>query len=200
MKKRLAIISTILSVSVLCACNLPEGRNPTGLPADATSTQIVSTLAALTQSVQPTPLASLTLSASATVSQPTFTPSPTLTLTLTPALSPTPTITPIPKPGTIAGGIHGYPYGSIPRLAIVASEQEPPYNYSYVVTTSGDTYYSIGGVYVVPGQWRVVAYDPSGHAGGCTATVTVISEQTVTCDITDWSGSYPAKPAGVPDP
>jgi hypothetical protein len=113
---------------------------------------------------------------------------------------PTLTITPIPKPGTIAGGIHGYPYGGIPRLAIVASEQEPPYNYSYVVTTSGDTYYSISGQYVVPGKWRVVAYDPSGHAGGCTATVTVISEQTVTCDITDWSGSYPAKPSGVPDP
>ena len=198
MKRRLAIISTILSVSVLCACNLPERGNPTGSPADAGSTKVTSTLAALTQSVQPTPLASLTLSASATVSQPTFTPSPTLTLT--PALSPTLTNTPIPKPGTIAGGIHGYPYGAIPRLAIVASEQEPPYNYAYVVTTAGSTYFSIGGEYVIPGQWRVVAYDPSGHAGGCTATVTVISEQTVTCDITDWGGSYPAKPSGVPDP
>jgi hypothetical protein len=127
---------------------------------------------------------------------------PTQTMTLTPALTKTlaPTDTPIPKPGTIAGNISGYPYGSLPSLVIVAFGQEPPYNYSYWITASGNTSYSMTSSYLLPGKYQVVAYDSSNHSGGCPVIVTVISDQTVNCDITDWSGEYPAKPSGVPSP
>jgi hypothetical protein len=117
---------------------------------------------------------------------------PTITKT------PIPTQTPIPKPGSITGGISGYPYGSIPKLSIVAFGQEPPYNYSYWITASGDTSYSMTSNYLIPGKYQVVAYDSSGHAGGCTTLVDVKSEQSSNCDITDWGGSYPSKPSGVP--
>jgi hypothetical protein len=120
---------------------------------------------------------------------------PTITPTIT--LTPVPTKTPIPKPGSIAGSI-SYPYGSVPNLVIVAFGQEPPYYYSYLTTNLGDTYYSMSSQYLIPGKFQIVAYDSSGHTGGCTVIVTVISEQTVNCDITDWGGSYPSKPSGVP--
>jgi hypothetical protein len=108
--------------------------------------------------------------------------------------------TPIPKPGSIAGAISGYPYGSLPSLAIVAFGQQPPYYYSYMITNSGATSYSMSSSYLIPGQFQVVAYDASGNSGGCPGMVTVISDQTVTCNITDWAGGYPGKPSGVPNP
>jgi hypothetical protein len=117
-----------------------------------------------------------------------------MTLTLTPSN------TPIPKPGTIEGGISGYPYGSLQKLAIVAFGQEPPYNYSYWITGTGNTSYSMTSDYLLPGKYQVVAYDSSNHTGGCPVIVTVISDQTVTCNITNWGGGYPAKPSDVPDP
>jgi hypothetical protein len=46
----------------------------------------------------------------------------------------------------------------------------------------------------------VVAYDSSGHAGGCNLNAAVVSNTTVNCDITNWSGSYRVKPSGVPNP
>lgn len=188
---------SILLILLLVACNLPQG-GVTATDTGTVATKVVLTLTALTQSAQQTPLASLTLTASETFSQPTFTPSSTLTQT--PALSPTPSITPIPKPGTIEGSISGYPYGSVPRLAIVAYGQEPPYNYSYWITGAGETYFAMSSSYLIPGHYQVVAYDSSGHAGGCTNNVQVISDQTVDCDITNWGGGYPAKPSGVPSP
>jgi hypothetical protein len=117
-----------------------------------------------------------------------------MTLTLAPSF------TPIPKPGSIAGGISGYPYGSLPSLAIVAFGQDPPYYYSYMITNPGSSSYSMSSSYLIPGQFQVVAYDASGHSGACPSLVTVISDQTVTCDITNWGGGYPPKPSSVPNP
>ena len=216
MIKLLQIFPPVLLATLLCACNLPKagGSLPdTGIVA----TTVASTIQALTQlpgqSVPSTP--SLLPTVQTTLSTPSLpppsqTPLSTLTLppptqTLPPSLTPTitktllPSHTPIPKPGSIAGSISGYPYGSIPSLAIVAYGQNPPYNYSYMITGSG-SYYSMSTDYLLPGSWQVVAYDSSGHAGGCPGLVTVISDQTVTCNISDWSGSYPSKPSGVPNP
>jgi hypothetical protein len=78
--------------------------------------------------------------------------------------------------------------------------QEPPNYYSYLITSAGETNFSMSSSYLIPGHFQVVAYDSSGHAGGCTVLVLVISNQTVNCDITDWGGGYPAKPSGVPNP
>jgi hypothetical protein len=88
----------------------------------------------------------------------------------------------------------------LPSLAIVAYEQEPPYNYSYWITAPGDTYFSMTSNYLIPGKYLVVAYDAAGNSGGCTSLVEVKSEETSNCSITDWAGSYPSKPAGVPNP
>jgi hypothetical protein len=85
-------------------------------------------------------------------------------------------------------------------LAIVAYQQEAPFNYSYYITNAGTTYFSIGGEYVIPGTWQVVAYDASGNSGGCTVMVTVKPEETVTCDITDWVSPFRGKPADIPNP
>jgi len=126
-----------------------------------------------------------------------------LTFTLPPPVfatpSPTSSTTDTPEPGygSIAGNIYNYPYGAIPQLSIVAHEQKPPYHYWYLITGAGNTYYSMDG-YISTGEYQVVAYDPSGHAGGCLTQVQVKNNELVLCDITDWSGSYPAKPAGVP--
>jgi hypothetical protein len=209
---RLAI--SILLVILLTACDMPQGGN-TGTDTGTVATKVVLTLAALTQSAQQTPLASPRSPSSPTLVQPTTTQTPTLTPTLTPieiagsspTLTPTlhptdaavPSSTATPPPGTIAGNITGYPYGSIPGLAIVAFQQEAPYHYWYWLTTAGSSYYSMDG-YISTGNYQVVAYDSSGHAGGCTVNVLVISNQTVNCDITNWGGGYPAKPSGVPTP
>ncbi len=71
--------------------------------------------------------------------------------------------------------------------------------YWYWITGAGQTSYSMDG-YIPPSVYQVVAYDASGHAGGCTGLVTVMSNQTVNCDITGWGGSYPTKPSKVPVP
>ena len=134
-------------------------------------------------------------------------PSPTWTSTsaLTPSIAQTPTATttPIPKPGAIAGGISGYPYGSVPSLVVVAYKQNSG-TYWYLITNPGATSYSMTDSsnkgFVSPGSYQVVAYDASGNTGGCPSMVTVISEQTVNCNITNWGGGYPAKPSGIPNP
>jgi hypothetical protein len=201
MKKSCAILASILLIVFLCACNLQKAVTPAGTNPDTVATNVVLTLTALTQAVQQSPAASPTLASPTFTLTPTQT--PTVTITATASVTPTitntsaPTKTPIPKPGTIAGSI-SYPYGSVPNLVIVAFGQEPPYNYSYLTTNLGDTFYSMSSQYLVPGKFQVVAYDSSGHTGGCAVIVTVISEQTVNCDITDWGGSYPSKPSGVP--
>ena len=201
MKKPFALFATIFVVCLGSACNLPKAENPGGLTSDIAATIVASTLTALTQPVQETPSAlpntatptdTLTPISTPTV---TFASIPTMTPTITITLAPTTSL--IPKPGSIEGNI-SYPYGSIPNLTIVAFGQNPPYYYSYMTTNLGDTSYSMGGQYLIPGPFQVVAYDTSGHTGGCPALVTVISEQTVNCDITNWGGGYPPKPAGVP--
>jgi hypothetical protein len=197
---RLAV--SLLLVILLAACNLPKG-DVTGPDTGAVATKMALTLAALTQTAQQMPITS---PASSTSDQPTNTQIPTLTGTTVPTYTqiptetPGPTNTPLSAPGTISGSISGYPYGSLPGLAIVAYGQEPPYNYSYMITGAGQTYFEMTTKFLLPGHYQVVAYDASGHAGGCTFNVLVISNQTVNCDITNWGGGYPAKPSGVPNP
>jgi hypothetical protein len=196
MKKPIKFISTILFITLLCACNLP--RNGTILPTPSTvATTALPTLPALTSTQVPSPTSRL----------PSFTPTitPTLipmppSLTTTKAITATPSITPIPQPGTIAGSISGYPYGSLPALAIVAYGQNPPNYYSYIITAPGSTTFSMSTDYLIPGPFQVVAYDASGNSGGCPGFVTVISNQTVTCTISDWVSSYRSKPSNVPNP
>jgi hypothetical protein len=210
MKKILPRLISLLMAIPLVACTMPEKGLETETSPNAVATMVAQTLAYLTESVvqassvpptvrQPTDTPTLE-----PTTKPSLTETPTITLTTTPTLTqtqtPLPSETPIPKPGTIAGGISGYPYGSIPRLAIVAFGQEPPYNYSYWITAPGSTYYEMTSQYLLPGKYQVVAYDAGNHKGGCLIIVTVKPDQTVNCDITDWGGSYPAKPSGVPDP
>jgi hypothetical protein len=203
MKRRITVIISIILLSSLIACNLPKVETSgTAIP-DNVATKVVLTLEALTQSAP-----QLTLVASPILEQPVNTEtialsptsSPTVTLTPTMTLTMAPSDTPIPKPGTIGGSISGYPHGSLPKLAIVAFNQEKLANYSYWITAVGNNSYSMTSIYLLPGKYQVVAYDSSNHTGGCPVLVTVISEQTVTCNITNWGGGYPAKPSGVPDP
>ncbi len=203
MRRSLTIILPAILISSLFACNLPEAATPGGSIRDIVATKVILTLAVFTQSAQQT-----TQSFSPTSEKPTNTiaialsPPPTPTVTLTPAMTHTlsPSETPIPKPGTIAGDISGYPYGSLPKLVIVAFNQEKPGTYSYWITAAGDASYAMTSDFLLPGKYQVVAYDSTNHTGGCSVLVTVLSEQTATCDITNWGGGYPAKPSGVPGP
>ncbi len=198
--------SYLFLAAILTACSLQQA-NPTA-DTGIVATKVAATLAAFTQYAQPTPIhpAASPSPVQSTITQ-TATQAPSATAipikTLTSTLPPTMTIGSTPSPtlglGSIAGSINGYPYGSVPALAIVAYGQEPPYRYWYWITGSGTTYYSMDG-YITTGHYQVVAYDSSGHAGGCSAIVQVVSNQTVTCDIINWGGSFPAKPSGVPNP
>ena len=210
MKELFTISTTILLVLLISACNLPSQGSATETATVSFDDKVAMTLTAISGNLLKTP------SETPVPATPTETPPPTLTikstLTLVPSATPTltktiaptqtqaATKTPIPKPGTIDGSISGYPYGALPGLSIVAFEQEPPYNYSYWITAPGETYFSMTSNYLIPGKYLVVAYDADGNSGGCPTIVTVKSEETVTCNITDWVSSFPAKPAGVPDP
>jgi hypothetical protein len=183
MKKNLLFVTVVCLF--LASCNLPgPAASPDAAP-DLLETSVAATLAALSSPAVQQPLATPTLQVQAP--PPTLTSSPTLGATQTPE----------PGFGSIAGSILNYPYGSIPRITIVAFEQEAPYHYWYWITAEGSTFYSMDG-YISSGKYRVVAYDPAGHKGGCTALIEVRKNETATCDITDWAGSYPDKPAGVP--
>jgi hypothetical protein len=196
----------ILLLLVLTACNMPQ-KDGSAPNITSVSTKAGLTPVEVTQTAQQS---SSPASPTLTVKQPTNTLTPTSTQTVRPTntqaftLTPTgtkePTRTPIPDPGTIAGGIYGYPYGSVPSLAIVAFGQEPPYNYSYWITVPGATNFAMSSSYLIPAHYLVVAYDSSGHTGGCTVYVQVISNETVACDITNWGGGYPSKPSDVPSP
>jgi hypothetical protein len=208
MKRSFALFVSAFLISSLVACNLTKSGTPQKTNSENVVTRVAMTLTAVGLA-RPQQTATVSLTASPTVEQPTNTklavlssPTATLTLTLTPTITLTlrPSNTPIPKPGSIEGSISGYPYGSLPKLAIVAFGQEPPYNYSYLITSTGDTFYSMSSNYLIPGKFQLVAYDSNSHKGGCVVIITVISEQTVTCNITNWGGGYPAKPAGVPSP
>jgi len=99
---------------------------------------------------------------------------------------------PTAKLGIVAGSISGYPYGSLPQLAVVAFSQDPPYYWYWAGTTAGQVYYTVPDL--PPGDYQIVAYDDAGHAGGSPAIMTVIAGQTTTADITDWASSWPANP------
>jgi hypothetical protein len=91
--------------------------------------------------------------------------------------------------GSIAGTIT-YPYGSIPALTVVAFSKTTPYWY-WVGTGAGQSFFTIANL--PPGKYQVVAYDSSGRAGGSTV-VTVKAGDSVTANVTDWTGSFPANP------
>ncbi len=173
-----------LVLVLLASCNL---TSPLAGPGEnAVASAVAATLQSMAPSLTKAPLYSPTAA------------EPTIGATQEPASTLEPTSTGIPVPGTIEGNIVGYPYGALPLFTIVAYEQESPYNYSYIQPLAGSSFYSMTSDYLIPGTWQVIAYDRSGHAGGCTTIVTVKSNQTVTCDITDWAGAYRARPAGVP--
>lgn len=186
MKQKIILVIACCLLS-LAACNLPRPTTESDSGPDLLQTSVAATLAALNGQ---TPLATPTQG-----QQFTTTPFPTMTL----AFTNTPLFTSTPEPGfgSISGGILNYPYGDIPKITIVAFEQETPYHYWYWITAPGSTFYSMDG-YISTGKYQVVAYDPDGHKGGCTTIVEVKKNEMVTCDITDWAGSYPDKPAGVP--
>jgi hypothetical protein len=202
---------SIFLIILLTACNLPTRRG-TGTDAGTIATKVAMTLAALTEATQQTPLFSPSPSTTIQVTNtqtptqgPTVTtePTSTMTATLTPTRTTFPTNTPIPAPGAIEGRILGYPYGSIPSLAVVAFKQNSG-TYWFVITSPGNTFYSMTDTsnkgFVTPGSYQVVAYDASGNSGGCNTIVEVLSNKVVNCDIANWGGGYPAKPSGVPNP
>jgi hypothetical protein len=210
MKRIVFIAYIVLGVLLLSACNLPNQGEPKTTPTVGFEEKVAQTLTAISQEKLLTPSQTVIPSAPTSTSEPTATPTatntiaPTITFTPSKTKAPTqtnaPTKTPIPKPGTIEGNISGYPYGSLPSLAIVAFKQEAPYNYSYWITAPGSSHFSMTSDYLIPGKYLVVAYDADGNSGGCPDLVTVKSEETVSCNITDWASSYPAKPATVPGP
>lgn len=178
---------------LLTACNLPGRTAQPGSDPSQLGTDIAATLEVLLEpALSQQPLSTPTLESL---------PSPTLEVQAPPTSAPFPTpdvtLTPEPGFGSISGGILNYPYGALPKITVVAFEQTPPYHYWYWITAAGNTSYSMDG-YVSTGKYQVVAYDPSGHKGGCTTLVQVKNNEMVICNITDWAGSYPDKPAGVP--
>ncbi len=177
MKNRIGVF--LVFCLAIIACNLPrvvpDGSTPGGPLPDLDTATL-----APGETPQATP----------TLAPPTETLSPTATFT------PQPTVT--PRAGSIDGGIYGYPYGSVPGLVFVAFNQQNS-SYWYWIIGAGQSFYSTD-PFISPGKYRVVAYDSSGHRGGCTTIITVTSDATAHCDITDWAGSYPAKPSGVPSP
>jgi len=98
---------------------------------------------------------------------------------------------PMARLGIVAGSISGYPYGSLPQLAVVAFSQDTPYWY-WAGTAAGQVYYTVTDL--PPGDYQIVAYDDADHAGGSPAIVTVIAGQTTTADISDWASGWPANP------
>ena len=131
-----------------------------------------------------------------TLQEPSDTSEPII-FTETPSLTPNVTGTPEPGFGSISGNIYGYPYGIIPQIVIVAFEQLPPYHYWYVINAPGSSIYSMDG-FISSGKYQVVAYDPAGHSGGCVNIIVVKADEMITCDISNWGGGYPVKPAGIP--
>lgn len=188
------IIFTIITLCfILVACNVPLINTNTTPDTGMLQTGIAGTLQALTPSESPGSVSiTATLDRQSTPIQ--ETPS-----SPTPAVSPTTDLTATLEPGigSISGAISNYPYGAIPQLDIVAFEQGPPYHYWYVLLSSGSSFFSMD-EFISTGKYQVVAYDPSGRKGGCPVVVTVKKDQMATCDITDWTGSFPDKPAGVP--
>jgi len=190
MKANAASFAILIIIAILMsACNLPSVAPIAGPNASDVATLVAATLQSL---ASPT-------GASASLASPTPA-APTLTIPPTSTSAPLPTATFLPTatvlPGAISGGVYGYPFGSIPALSFVAFSQSS-HSWFWWADPAGQSYFSTDN-FITPGVYQVVAYDHSGHAGGCAGTVTVTSSATVSCDVNTWGGSYPAKPAGVP--
>jgi len=190
--KKHACLTLVLSLGfILTACNAPVGVTPTPNVAE----MVVETFEALTPQISPTselPAATSTATATATEAL-----AVTPTLTASPTSTTQPTATERPEPGSISGSIYGYPYGSLPSLTIVAFHQGSTYHW-YTITGYGETSFIMDNYIYPPGNYVVVAYDASGNSGGCPGVVKVVSEQTASCDISDWASSFPSKPGDVP--
>ncbi len=180
MKRYTGIFLSFLSLVILTACNIPVTVIINGTP-NPNPDELATSVAATLNAGSP---------GSSSAETPTF--------TLTSNFTPTKTLTPPPEPGSLQGSV-SYPYGSIPRLVIAAYMQNGT-NYSYVIDEAGEAYYTMDTIYLIPGQWLVVAYDSYGNSGGCTNPVTILPNQATTCNITDWVSAYPAKKAGIPNP
>lgn len=178
---------------ILAACNVPMIDTNTDEIDSALPTGSVETLQSI-GTVKPSGIETRTTYLEQQSTHPVETPS-----TLTPTLTPTTDLTATLEPGigSISGLINNYVFGAIPQLTIVAFEQNPPYHYWYLILGAGNTGYSMD-EYISSGKYQVVAYDQVGHKGGCISIVVVKKNQMATCDITDWTGIYPDKPAGVP--
>src|SRR5450759_1496247 len=141
---------SLFLVILLAACTLQQA-NPIS-DSDLVATKVAATLAGLTQSAlltpvtvpaSPTPLPPTVTQAATLAPSATIGSTPTATATLPPTMTVGATASPTPGLGSIAGSIIGYPYGSVPALAIVAFGQEPPLNYWYWITGTGNTYFSM---------------------------------------------------------
>jgi hypothetical protein len=186
-KSKLFIPVVFILAILVASCGQAPAATST---VDTVATIVAATMQALTpQNALETPTAAPALpELTATVTP--------ITTTANPLESGTPSITATPGMGIVTGGVYGYPYGSIPRLIFVAFNQDNRH-WNYVINVAGLSYYSID---LTEGKYQIVAYDAAGHAGGCTTIVTVKDKETVTCDITNWNGSYPAKPGDAPNP
>lgn len=191
MKKQYSsLLISLTLVIMIVSCGSPVGTVPS--TPDTVATIVAGTMGALYPlAASGTPIATIP-----GLTNIPFTPVPSSTSTTMATTVPSATAT--PGIGSISGSVYGYPYGAIPRFTIVAFNQETSY-WLYWITLAGEAYYSTD-VFIPEGKYQVVAYDASGHAGGCVSTVIVKANQTAVCDITDWSGSYPAKPGGAADP
>ena len=187
MKSKLLFPLFLVLAILLTSCGQPVPATPN---VDTVASIVAATMQALTPQA---PLATPTAAPALPELTATLTP---IAATTSPANTGVPTITATPGIGSLSGGVYGYPYGAVPRLVIVAFNQDN-LHWNYVITTAGSNYYSMD---LLEGKYQIVAYDAAGHAGGCIVIATVKANETANCDITDWVGSYPGKPDGAPNP
>jgi len=187
MRRAVSLLLIILILAALSACNLQTAATTAAPNADDVATRVAATLQSLWTPTNPSaPLASPTAGAPAaaateTSSGPTETSGPTATSSI---------------PGSISGSVIGYPYGAVPALSFVAFGQDSS-SWFWWANGAGQTSFSTDN-FILPGKYLVVAYDHSGHAGGCPGVITVTSNTDTSCDVSNWAGSFPAKPASVP--
>lgn len=93
--------------------------------------------------------------------------------------------------GSINGSILNYPGAGTPSFTVIFFNQATGFWYSWQ-PASGSAYFQRDGL--PPGVYQVVAYDQNNRAGGAPGLVTVSAGQTVSVNITDWTGTYPARP------
>jgi hypothetical protein len=188
-KIKLVVFLFLILILLLTSCGSNQSATPT---VDTVASIVAATMQALTPQV---PLNTATTASISPEQTATLTP---IAATPNPLGTGTPTITTTPGIGALQGSVVGYPYGGIPKLVFVAFSQDNGRWY-YWINLAGQSYYATD-QFLPGGKYQVVAYDASGHAGGCKIIVEVKANETGLCDITDWIGSYPAKPGDAPNP